>query len=59
MARVDELVSQVKEGLSEALDQENIPPGYVDGIKKYFDDIEKTLEPGNATPEAPAADDGK
>ena len=52
-------ISQVKEGLSEALDQENIPPGYVEGIKKYFDDIEKTLEPGDVTPEAPAADGGK
>lgn len=39
-------ISEVKEGLSEAIDQENIPPGYVDGIKKYFDDIEKTL-PGD------------
>jgi phage shock protein A len=34
------LIKEVKEGYSEAIEQEEIPPGYVPGIKKYFDRIE-------------------
>jgi hypothetical protein len=33
-------VREVKQGWSEAVLQERIPPGYTDGIKKYFDSIE-------------------
>jgi hypothetical protein len=33
-------VREVKQGWSEAVRQERIPPGYTDGIKKYFDSIE-------------------
>jgi hypothetical protein len=36
------LVGKVKQGVSEAILQEQIPPGYHDGIKRYFDSIEKT-----------------
>lgn len=35
------LATQVKQGVSDALEQEQVPPGYHEGIKKYFD----TLDP--------------
>ena len=31
----------VKQGVSEAIKKEQVPPGYVDGIKKYFDNIQE------------------
>jgi hypothetical protein len=34
------LIKEISEGASEAIEQEEIPPGYVPGIKKYFDRIE-------------------
>ena len=34
------LIKNVVEGASEVVEQEEIPPGYVPGIKKYFDRIE-------------------
>jgi rubrerythrin len=36
-----ESVKKVKQGVSEAILKEQIPPGYHDSIKKYFDNIEK------------------
>ena len=36
------LIQKVKQGYSEAILQEQIPPGYHDGIKSYFDNLEKT-----------------
>lgn len=36
------LVKSVKQGVSEAILQEQIPPGYVEGIQNYFDTLEKT-----------------
>lgn len=35
-------IEKVKQGYSEAILQEQVPPGYHDGIKKYFDNIDKT-----------------
>ena len=35
------LVQSVKQGAMEALNTEQIPPGYHDGIKSYFDALEK------------------
>jgi chemotaxis protein histidine kinase CheA len=35
------LVQQVRQGASEAIVQEQIPPGYHDGIKSYFDALDK------------------
>ena len=32
-------VQQVKQGVSEAIQQEQVPPGYHEGIKKYFDSL--------------------
>jgi hypothetical protein len=37
------LLQQIKQGASEAILQEQIPPGYHEGIQSYFD----TLEPAN------------
>lgn len=34
------LAKQVKQGVSDALEQEQVPPGYHEGIKKYFDALE-------------------
>ncbi|MBS0264872.1 MAG: hypothetical protein JSS02_23250 [Planctomycetes bacterium] len=35
-------IQAVKQGYSEAILQEQVPPGYHDGIKSYFDNFEKT-----------------
>ena len=39
-------VRDVKQGLSEAILREEIPPGYHEGIKGYFDSIEETPPAG-------------
>ncbi len=36
------VVGEINQSLDAVIDQEQIPPGYVDGIKKYFDSLEKT-----------------
>jgi hypothetical protein len=54
-----EAIREVKQGVSEAILQEQIPPGYHDAIQKYFDNVDRTLTPGttpNST-EASADDD--
>jgi len=38
------LVQSVKQGAMEAMNTEQIPPGYHDGIKGYFDKLEKAKE---------------
>ena len=35
------LIQKVKQGYSEAILQEQIPPGYHEGIKSYFDNLDK------------------
>jgi hypothetical protein len=37
-------LEDVKQGVAEAIEQEEIPPGYVDAIQTYFDKIE-TVDP--------------
>jgi hypothetical protein len=44
-------LQKVKQGVSEAIKKEQVPPGYVDGIKKYFDNIDDSKS-GTAEPEA-------
>jgi hypothetical protein len=46
------LVGKVKQGVSEAILQEQIPPGYHDGIKRYFDSIDKKNPPAADESEA-------
>ncbi len=48
----------VKQGVSEAIRKEEVPPGYVDGIKKYFDNIEETMEARSGGAEASKPDAG-
>lgn len=40
------LVQKVKQGAMEALNTEQIPPGYHESIKSYFDSLEKRKEAG-------------
>ncbi|WP_299468086.1 hypothetical protein, partial [uncultured Gimesia sp.] len=40
----NKLVTDLKQGMSEAIMQEQIPPGYHEGIKKYFNSLEKQPE---------------
>lgn len=35
------IVGEIRQSLDDVIDQEEIPPGYVEGIKKYFDSLEK------------------
>jgi hypothetical protein len=37
-------VRNIKQGISEAIVQEQVPPGYHEGIKSYFDKIDNSLE---------------
>lgn len=37
-----EAIQQVKQGVNEAILQEQIPPGYHEGIKSYFDNLDKS-----------------
>lgn len=40
----NKLFTDLKQGMSEAIMQEQIPPGYHDGIKRYFNSLEKKSE---------------
>lgn len=40
-----ENLQRVKQGVSEAILQERVPPGYHDGIRKYFDDLGQNAPP--------------
>lgn len=46
-----ENVQRVKQGVSEAIQQEQVPPGYHEAIKKYFDSLpEKPAEKASGEP---------
>lgn len=45
MRQYQQSVNDLKSSVQSAIDSEEIPPGYVDGIKGYFDKIEK-VDPG-------------
>ena len=40
-----EKLERVKQGVDEAILQERVPPGYHDGVQKYFDDLGETPKP--------------
>jgi hypothetical protein len=42
------LIQKVKQGYSEAILQEQIPPGYHEGIKSYFDNLDKSDQSTNS-----------
>ena len=37
-------MQEVKQGVSEAISQEQVPPGYHEGIRGYFDSIDEQLD---------------
>jgi hypothetical protein len=40
LKKYENTVSEIKSGVQAAIENEQIPPGYVDGIKNYFDNLE-------------------
>ncbi|MEZ6124400.1 MAG: hypothetical protein R3C49_14675 [Planctomycetaceae bacterium] len=55
MREYQKSISDLKSSVQSAIDTEEIPPGYVDGIKGYFDKIEKIdpqlkTDPGTKSP---------
>ena len=40
-------INRVKQGVSEAIETEQVPPGYHDGIKNYFDKIDAPTRNSN------------
>ncbi len=44
-AKYQEIITDIKQGTDEAIEKEQAPPGYHEGIKKYFDTLERV--PGN------------
>ena len=42
LKKYESTVSEIKSGVQAAIENEQIPPGYVDGIKSYFDNLDST-----------------
>ena len=55
-AKYREIITDIKQGTDEAIEKEQAPPGYHEGIKKYFDTLERVQSkpPVGAAP-TPAA----
>ncbi len=49
-------VTAIKQGVSEAIDKEEIPKGYIEGIKKYFQSLDETA-PANSPANSPTNSD--
>ncbi|MEI6539324.1 MAG: hypothetical protein WCO86_07310 [Planctomycetota bacterium] len=49
LKKYESTVSEIKSGVQAAIENEQIPPGYVDGIKSYFDN----LDSADSTPKSP------
>jgi hypothetical protein len=45
LKKYESSVTEIKAGVQAAIENEQIPPGYVDGIKSYFDNIESDKSP--------------
>ena len=54
LKKYESTVTEIKAGVQAAIENEQIPPGYVEGIKSYFDSIES----GKPAPAVPAAEPG-
>lgn len=52
LKKYESSITEIKAGVQAAIEAEQIPPGYVDGIKSYFD----TIEPSVAPSETPAVE---
>ncbi len=42
LKKYESTITEIKSGVQAAIENEQIPPGYVDGIKGYFDNLETT-----------------
>ncbi|RLS70290.1 MAG: hypothetical protein DWI00_15000 [Planctomycetota bacterium] len=45
LKKYESTVTEIKAGVQAAIENEQIPPGYVDGIKNYFDNLEAPAKP--------------
>ena len=45
LKKYESTVSEIKSGVQAAIENEQIPPGYVDGIKSYFDNLDSPAVP--------------
>jgi tetratricopeptide (TPR) repeat protein len=45
LKKYESTVSEIKSGVQAAIENEQIPPGYVDGIKSYFDNLDTAEAP--------------
>ena len=56
---VTKTLQTLEQGVSEAITKEQVPPGYSDGIKKYFKNIaDESADAGAAASSAAASDAG-
>ena len=53
LRKYDNTVQQLKAGVDAAIEAEEIPPGYVDSIRQYFDKLEDGAAPAPAVPAKP------
>ena len=54
LKKYESTVSEIKSGVQAAIENEQIPPGYVDGIKSYFDSLDSPA-PGSGPEAAPVS----
>ncbi len=52
LKKYESTVTEIKSGVQAAIENEQIPPGYVDGIKSYFDNLD-TADSPKASPAVP------
>jgi hypothetical protein len=45
LKKYESSVTEIKAGVQAAIENEQIPPGYVDGIKNYFDNLQTPAKP--------------
>ena len=50
-------VQAIKQGVSEAIDKEEIPKGYIQGIKKYFQSLDESAPSNSSKAATPATSD--
>lgn len=50
LKKYENTITEIKSGVQAAIENEQIPPGYVDGIKSYFDNLETKDTPAAPGP---------
>lgn len=48
LKKYESTITEIKSGVQAAIENEQIPPGYVDGIKGYFDNLEAPSPPAKS-----------